>query len=68
MDHLKNGLCNGKKGETMIFKGQALKLPTDYEAMLEALYGSDWRIPDPNFKASVEDESIVGKMGDSSNL
>ncbi len=52
----------------MNFKGQALKLPTDYEAMLEALYGSDWRIPDPNFKASVEDESIVGKMGDSSNL
>ena len=57
-----------KSRETMIYKGQALKLPTDYEAMLEALYGSDWRIPDPSFKASVKDESIVGKMGESSNL
>jgi len=45
-----------------------LKLHTDFVPMPETLYGPDWRIPDPSFKVSGEDENIVGKVGDSKNL
>lgn len=41
----------------------AIRIPQDYEYMLEVFYGKTWRIPDPNFVsiAKVMDKSVMGK-------
>jgi len=46
------------------FKGQMVKVPDDYETMLETVYGADWRIPDPTFRPSQQDGSIVRNTSD----
>ncbi len=46
------------------FKGQIVKVPNDYETMLETVYGSTWRIPDPDFRPSRQDGSIVRNTSD----
>jgi len=53
-----------KKRQTLDFKGQSVKVPDDYESMLETVYGNTWRTPDPSFRPSRQDGSIVRNTAD----
>ncbi len=50
--------------ETLSFHGQNVKVPQDYETMLEFVYGPTWRIPDPSFRPSRQDGSILRNTTD----
>ena len=48
-----------KTRETLNFQGQSVKVPNDYETMLEFVYRPSWRIPDPGVRPSLQDGSIL---------
>ena len=50
--------------ETLTFQGQKVKVPNDYETMLEFVYGATWRTPNRNFVPSLQDGSIVRNTTD----
>jgi hypothetical protein len=45
--------------ETIEYAGRQVRVPRDYEAYLEYLYGQDWRTPKKTFNSHTDDGSIV---------
>ena len=49
---------------TKNFKGVNILMPTNSEEYLESVYGSSWRVPDPNYDPDPEGKhTLKGKLG-----